>query len=151
MAELITNKDAFYRFIILETFEAGLVLSGPEVKSLKNKHGNLKGSYISFKNGEAYLVNAHISKYKPAGHQVDYNPERPRKLLLNKKEIKYLLGKSAQKGLTIIPIKVYTKRDFLKVTIVIARGKKIHDKRASIKEKELQRRLKKVTKEQYRL
>ena len=156
MPDLVTNKAAYYGFDILKTYEAGLVLSGPEVKSLKKGRANLKGSYISFKPGaaskneEAYLVHAHISRYAPAGPQPDYNPNRPRKLLLTKKELRYLRGKTDEKGLTILPLKVYTKRGFLKLTIGVARGKSQHDKRESIKKRELARTLHRVVKQQYR-
>lgn len=149
MANLMTNKNAIFNYDILEKFEAGLVLTGAEVKSVKNKNANLKGSYISFKNGEAYLVNAHISRYPPAGKQPHYEPARARKLLLTKKELKYLSGKTNEKGLTIIPLSVYTKRGFLKLIIGIARGKTGRDKRQVIKQRELARELRRATKAQY--
>lgn len=150
MADLIVNKSAHYGFTILKTFEAGLVLTGPEVKSMKKGRANLKGSFIIFRGEEAFLMHAHISRYAPAGPQPGYDPERPRKLLLTKKELRYLRGKAHEKGLTILPLRVYSKRSFLKLTIGVARGKSQHDKRESIKERELARTLHRVVKEQYR-
>lgn len=146
---LLTNKHAYYNLNILEIFEAGIKLSGAEVKALKNKQANLKGSFVRFIKSEPWLVNAYIALYKPAGKQTGYDPERPRKLLLSKKEIKYIEGKLTQKGLTIVPLKVYTKRSFLKITIGLATGKRKYDKRQVIKEREMARRLRKLTKEQY--
>ena len=156
MANSIINKNAHFKYEILKTYEAGLVLTGPEVKSMKLGRAHLKGAYISFrpsergKDEEAYLVHAHISRYAPAGLQPDYNPTRDRKLLLTKKQLSHLRGKAQEKGLTILPLKVYTKRGFLKLTIGIARGKTLHDKRESIKEKDVARRLHRRVKEQYR-
>ena len=156
MAVNISNKQAYFKYEILKTYEAGLVLSGPEVKSMKKGRAHLKGAYISFrpsmrgKDEEAYLVNAHISRYAPAGLQPDYDPTRPRKLLLTKKELSHLRGKAQEKGLTILPLKVYTKRGFLKLTIGVARGKSLHDKREAIKEKDVARTLRRKVKEQYR-
>jgi SsrA-binding protein len=156
MSNLITNKAAYYGFTILKTFEAGLVLTGAEVKSMKKGRANLKGSYIIFepsksgKDEEAFLVNTHISRYAPAGKQPDYDPDRPRKLLLNKKELRMLRGKANEKGLTILPLKVYTNRGFLKLTIGVAKGKSQRDKREAIKGKEIARTLHRAVKEQYR-
>lgn len=137
------NKKAYFDYEILETFEAGVVLSGQEVKAVKNNQINLKGSYVVIKNGEAFLLNAHISPYKKAGILKDYNPERSRKLLLNKKELKHLIGKSQEKGLTILPLKVYTKgRGKIKIEIGIGKGKKKYEKRETIKKREVEREIK---------
>ena len=130
---LTENKKAFFDYEILEKLEAGLVLTGPEVKSAKAGHMNLKGSYVTFHGGDALLTNAHISAYQPAGKNPDYDPTRSRRLLLKKKEIDYLRSKSQEKGLTIVPLKVYTKNRFVKVEVGVARGKKQFDKRESIK------------------
>lgn len=137
---LVDNKKVLFNFNILEKFEAGLVLTGPEVKSAKRGSINLQGSYVMSKGGEFYLVGAHIAPYSPAKSvQKGYDPKRDRKLLLNKKEALYLLGKVSVKGLTIVPIFVYTSHGFVKVEIAVATGKKKHDKRAAIKKKEVNR------------
>lgn len=138
------NKEANFNYQFLETFEAGLVLTGPEVKSAKAGQISLKGSYVSIgPEGEAWLVNCHISAYQPArGQQADYDPERRRKLLLHKKEIDSLIGKSRQKGLTIVPTSVYTKKGLIKLGLALARGKSQRDKRETIKKREVQREIK---------
>ncbi|NQU83197.1 MAG: SsrA-binding protein SmpB [Parcubacteria group bacterium] len=139
---IAVNKKAYFDYEILESYEAGIVLSGQEVKSVKNNQINLKGAYVTLKDGEAYLTNAHISLYKKAGALKDYSPERPRKLLLHKKELKHLIGKSQEKGLTIIPLKVYTKgRGKIKIEIGIGRGKKKYEKRETTKKREVEREM----------
>lgn len=136
------NKKAYFDYEILETFEAGAVLSGQEVKSVKNNQISLKGAYVVLKDSEAYLLNAHISPYKKAGILRDYNPTRSRKLLLHKKQLKYLIGKSQEKGLTIIPLKVYTKgRGIVKIEIGIGKGKKKYEKRELIKKRDTEREM----------
>lgn len=142
MPNLADNKQALYDYQILEEFEAGLVLTGPEVKSVKLGHLSLKGSFISIKDGQAILKNAHISSYKKAKlSQKDYHPEHERLLLLKKKEISYLLGKTKEKALTIIPISVYTTRRLIKVKIALARGKKKFDKRQAVKTRDVNREI----------
>ncbi|MCB9802838.1 SsrA-binding protein SmpB [Candidatus Nomurabacteria bacterium] len=142
MPNLADNKQALYDYQILEEFEAGLVLSGPEVKSVKLGHLSLKGSFVSIKDGRAYLKNMHISSYKKAKlSQRDYQAEHDRQLLLKKKEVDYLLGKSKEKALTIVPISVYTTRRLIKVKIALARGKKKFDKRQAIKTRDLNREI----------
>ncbi len=136
-----TNKKAKFDYEVLETTEAGLVLTGMEVKSIRTGHISLKGAFVTFHENSAFLTNVHISKYKYAGKAPEYEPERSRKLLLKKKEINYLRGKSQEKGLTIVPISVYTKSRHIKVEIAVCRGKKIYDKRAAIKKRELKREL----------
>lgn len=142
------NKDGLFNYEVLETFQAGVVLDGPEVKSIKLGQISLKGSYITIDgNQEAWLVKAHVSPYKPAqGVQKDYDPGRNRKILLRKKEISSLIGKSKQKGLTIIPINVYTKRGLIKVDIALARGKTQIDKRETIKKREVKREIQRTLK-----
>jgi len=135
------NKRANFDYQILETFEAGLALKGHEVKSIKNGHISLQGSYVVIKNNEAYLLNATISPYQPKNVPPDYDPARTRKLLLHQKEIKYLLGKSQERGLTLVPIKVYDKKGKIKLEFGIARGKKKVDKREIIKKRETQREI----------
>ena len=141
MPNLAENKKAFFDYEILEKFEAGIVLSGQETKSAKDGQVNLKGSYVTFHNGKAFVLNMHITKYKPAGRLPDYDPTRTRQLLLHKKEIAYLQAKSMEKGLTIVPLRVYTNERLLKLEVAVARGKKTYDKRESIKKKDLKREL----------
>jgi len=142
------NKQGLFNYEILDTFEAGVVLSGPEVKSVKNGHLSLKGSYVTIDNNEeVWLVNAHIAPYEPAAtHQKDYQPDGKRKLLLHKKQIASLIGKSKQKGLTIIPMSVYTTRRLIKLEIGLARGKTEIDKRESIKKREIDRQIRRSLK-----
>jgi len=136
MAALVNNKKASFNFEILESFEAGLELLGTEVKSLRNKQGSLEGSHVVVRGSEAFLVGATIPPYQPANTLKDYDPERTRKLLLNKKEIDEIGGAESQKGLTIVPISVYSKGRNLKLQIAIARGKKKADKRQVLKERD---------------
>ncbi len=140
------NKKARFDYEILDTLEAGLALTGPEVKSVRNKKMKLTGSFISIHKDEAYLTNAHISKYTYATIK-DYDPERSRKLLLSKKEISYLRGKSQEKGLTIVPLSVYTKGRHIKIEIGIARGKKQYDKKRVLKERDQKREARRMIKE----
>jgi len=146
MPTLTTNKKALADYQVLEKFEAGLVLSGPEVKSVKNSQINLKGSYITIDNkSQVWLIGGHISAYKPAkSSQNSYQADQNRKLLLNKKEIDYLRGKEKEKGLTIIPISVYTKGSLIKLEIGLAKGKKKYDKRESIKKRDVDRQIKRI-------
>lgn len=150
MSTLAYNKRANYDYEILEKYEAGLVLLGHEVKSVKTGHISLKGAYVTTKteNGkiEFYLTNAHIPLYKYASTVTDYDPERPRKLLLNKKEISRLIGKKKEQGLTLVPIKVYTKHSLIKMEFGIGKGKKMIDKRETIKKREMDRSIRTLTK-----
>jgi len=136
---LIQNKKAYFDYEVLEKFEAGLKLHGFEVKSLKNKQGSLAGAHVIVRGSEAFVVEMHIPPYQPANTPKEYDPYRARKLLLHKKEIAQLLGFEKQKGLTIIPISVYNKSDNIKVEIGVARGKKRHDKRETIKRRDTER------------
>lgn len=153
MPVIAVNKRANYDYEIKETYEAGLVLYGHEVKSVKTGHVNLKGSFVTFKRNpkkplpEAYLTNAHIPLYKYADKNLSYDPTRPRKILIKKKEIEYLLGKKAQEGLTLVPIKIYTKHSFIKLEFGIGKGKKKYDKREDIKKRELDRKIRTLTKQ----
>ncbi|MFA6410273.1 MAG: SsrA-binding protein SmpB [Candidatus Buchananbacteria bacterium] len=151
MPTLATNKKVLADYQVLEKFEAGLVLSGAEVKSVKNGQINLKGSYITI-NGknEIWLIGAHIPAYKPAAaFQKDYQPTQSRKLLLHKKEIDQLKGRSQEKGLTIMPISVYTKGSLLKIELALVKGKKQYDKRESIKKREIDRQIRRKVKLTY--
>ena len=149
MKLIATNKQAYHDYEILETFEAGIVLSGPEVKSVKSGQINLRGGYVTIdKNQTPYLTNVHIAPYSPAqAVQASYNPTRSRKLLLHKKEIKSLIGKLQIRGLTILPLKVYTKGSLIKMEIGLARGKKKYDNRETIKKKELDRKIRQKLKQ----
>jgi len=148
MTDLAENKKALFDYEILEKYEAGLELSGQETKSAKMGQVALKGSYVTFHNGKAYVLNMHITKYKPAGPLLDYDPTHTRQLLLHKKEIAYLQGKSMERGLTIVPLRVYTKQRLLKIEIAVARGRKTHDKREVIKERDVKREIQRGLKEQ---
>ncbi len=141
MSTLVRNKDAGFNFKIIEEIEAGFVLTGQEVKSLKSGHGSLKGSFISIKNSEAWIKKMYIPPYKKAsaGSLKAYNPDKDRKLLLAKKQIAYLANKTNEKGLTIIPISVYTTRRLIKVKIALVSGKKKFDKREDIKRRDVKR------------
>jgi len=134
------NRKAFHDYEIVETIEAGLVLVGTEVKSLRDGRANLKDSYARIKRGEAFLYGLHISPYTHAYYD-NHDPERVRKLLLHRQEIKRLLGKTQEKGFALIPLKIYFKEGKAKVEIALARGKKAYDKRESLKRKEETREL----------
>ncbi len=139
---LTKNKKALFNYEILEKLEAGIALNGPEVKSAKLKHINLKGSFVNIVKNEAFLNGAYIAPYKPAQkHFKKYNPERKRKLLLHKTEIMRLLGKIQSEHLTIIPISVYTKNNLIKVEIALARGKKKYEKRELIKKRDINKKI----------
>ena len=148
MPVLAENKKALFDYEILEKYEAGLALTGQETKSAKMGQINLKGSYVTFHNGKAYVLNMHINKYKAAGPLPDYDPTHTRQLLLHKKEIAYLQGKSMEKGLTIVPLQVYTKDRLIKVEIGIGRGRKTYDKRDVIKKRDIIRETNKILKSQ---
>jgi SsrA-binding protein len=135
------NKKAYFNYEIKEKFQAGIVLIGQEVKSIRLGRIGLTGSFVVFRNGELYLIGTKIPAYQPKNAGSNYNPERDRKLLLNKSEINYLIGKSNERGLTLIPIKVYTESNKIKLEFGVARGKKKYDKKESIKKREDQREI----------
>ena len=137
--ETKTNKKAFFNYEILEKFEAGLKLLGSEVRSIKTNNYSLEGAYVSIREGEAWLINAFIAPYQPKNMSVAYNPDRPRKLLLTQKELQYLQGKGQEKGLTIVPLKVYNKRGQIKLEIALAKGKHRSDKREVLKKRAVER------------
>lgn len=138
------NRRAKHDYFIEETFEAGIVLQGTEVKSLREGKVSIKDSFVMIENGEAYIYNMHISPYEKRGY-ADHEPKRKRKLLLNKREIMHLWGKVKEKGMTIVPLKVYfNEKGKAKVEIALVRGKKIYDKRETLKEKEAQREIEKA-------
>lgn len=138
----INNRKAKFDYTILEEIEAGMVLKGTEVKSIKDGKANIKDSYAIIKNGEVYLLNMHISEYKE-GNIFNHEETRTRKLLLHKKEILKLRDKVDLQGLTLIPLKVYFKKNKAKVLLGLAKGKKTYDKRDSIKERDIKRNLEK--------
>lgn len=141
MSAFAENRKVYFDYEILEKFEAGLVLSGPEVKSIRNGRMNLAGSYINVHDNELYLIGASIAPYQPKNQPADYDPQRSRKLLLKSQEIASLTGKIKQKGLTLVPLKVYNKGRRIKIEIAVARGKKQYDKRAAISKKEAARKI----------
>lgn len=136
MAILSINKRASFDYFILEKYEAGLALLGHEVKSIKTGHVSLKESFVTIHGNELYLTNAHIPPYTHAGKIDNYNPTRPRKLLLKKSEIKYLIGKSRTQGLTLVPISMYTKKQLIKLEFGLGKGKKEYDKRDKIRKRD---------------
>ncbi|UKI21290.1 MAG: SsrA-binding protein SmpB [Christensenella sp.] len=147
MEKLIAqNKKAFHDYFVEDTYEAGIVLVGCEVKSIRLGAINLRDSFVIIKNGEVFMIGAHISPYKMGSYN-NVDPRRTRKLLLNRSEINKLRGKVEQKGYTLVPLKVYFKDALVKVQIGLCKGKELHDKRQAIKEKENDRNLRRVMKE----
>ena len=141
MLNLAVNRRATFDYDILETYEAGIELFGFEVKSVRARRMNLAGSFALVRAGEAWLVNATIPPYQPTNTPAGYDPARPRRLLLKKREIRELTGKSAQKGLTLVPVRVYTKGPRIKVAFGLARRKKKYDQRQKIRAREEQRQI----------
>jgi len=143
MAELTKNRKAYFNYEILEKFQAGLVLTGPEVKSVRLGRMQLAGSFCRFQGEELFLSGTTIPPYQPKNTKPNYDPARPRKLLLQKKELSYLSGKVRERGLTVLPLKVYTTdKGNIKVEIALAKGKKKWDKREAIKKREAVREMK---------
>lgn len=145
MKVVCQNRKAFHDYFIEDTLEAGIALSGTEVKSLREGKANLKDSYVLVKGGEVFLLNCHISPYSH-GNIMNHDPVRTRKLLLHRKEIDRMSGKAAAKGYTLIPLKIYFKASFAKVEIGLAKGKRLFEKRDSIKEREAKREIEKAMK-----
>lgn len=146
MTVFADNSKAKHDYEILETFTAGLELLGAEVKSIRAGKINLRGAFVAMRGGEAYLMNADISPYQPKNMPEDYEPTRPRKLLITRKALQGLLTIEGTKGLTLVPLSVYNKGRFLKVDVAVARGKKKFDKRESIKKRDIERDLKRTLK-----
>ncbi len=144
----VTNKKASFDYEILERYEAGVLLSGQEVKSVRAGKASLTGAYAIIRGGEAYLVNASISPYQVANTPKNYDPERVRKLLLSKKELSELTRASEERGLTIVAIKWYNKKRYLKLEIALARGKKKADKREALKQRDANRDINRLLKNQ---
>ncbi len=139
MGVILSHKRVHFDFEILETFEAGISLLGTEVKSLRSGHGKLEGGYVIVRGAEAFLVGASIPAFQKKNVSPSYDPERARKLLLSKKEIAEIELKSEKQGLTVVPLKLYSKGPLVKLEIGIARGKKKQDKRESIKSRDVKR------------
>jgi SsrA-binding protein len=140
MPDVAVNRQARHRYNLLDKWEAGLVLTGTEVKSLRGGNVQLKDGYASVRDGEVWLHNVHIPPYAPATRE-NHEPERSRKLLLHRREIERLIGKSKQKGLTLVPTRLYFKGPHAKVEIALARGKDVGDKRQALKEREMKREM----------
>jgi SsrA-binding protein len=138
--DVATNRQASFRYELLEKFEAGIVLRGSEVKSLRQGAVQLKDAYADVHDGEVWLRNMHIAPYAPAARD-NHDPERPRKLLLHRREIERLIGKTAERGLTLVPTRIYFSGPRAKVELALARGKETHDKRRSIRERETKREI----------
>ncbi|TSC82230.1 MAG: SsrA-binding protein [Parcubacteria group bacterium Gr01-1014_19] len=144
MNSLAENKKAFFNYEISETFEAGIELKGFEVKSVKAGQANLLGAFATIKGGEIWLTNADIPPFQSANTPPDYNPTRPRRLLLNKKEILYLVTKMKSDRLTLLPLKMYSKKNLVKIELGLARGKRQYEKRESIEKREVGREIRRA-------
>jgi len=144
------NRKARHDYFIEETLEAGIVLTGTEVKSLRSGKANIRDSFARVENGEVFLYDMHISPYEQ-GNRFNHEPKRPRKLLLHKYEIRRLIGKTRERGYTLIPLKVYfTPRGIAKVELALAKGKKLYDKREAIRERDMKREMEKAFRERQR-
>ena len=139
------NRKAYHDYSILDTYEAGLALKGTEVKSLREGKVSLRESFAQFENNELYLMNMHISPYA-FGNIFNVDPKRRRKLLLHKREIYRLKGQVQEKGLTLVPLRIYFKRGYAKIELALAKGKKLYDKRRALAEKDAQREMEKEIK-----
>ena len=144
MPALSENKKAFFNYEITETFEAGIELLGFEVKSVKAGRANMVGAFATIRGGEIWMTNLDIPPYQSANTPEGYNQTRPRRLLLNKKEILYLIGKMRSDRLTLLPLKMYTKKNLVKVELGLARGKKQYEKRETIKKREAGREMRRA-------
>ena len=142
---IAVNRQASHEYFLLDRYEAGIALVGTEIKSIRQGNCNLKGSYIDVKEGEAYLKDMHIAEYEQ-GNRFNHDTKRPRKLLLHKREIAKLQDKVKLKGFTIVPTKLYFNKGLAKVEIALAKGKELHDKRQSLKEKEAKREVERAIK-----
>lgn len=141
MGILAENRKAKFDYTILETFHAGLVLNGQEVKSIRLGRMNLTGSYIVLQKGELFLIGSQVPPYQPKNAPAGYNPERSRKLLVHKAELNSLIGKSKERGLTLLPLKVYTQKHKIKLEFALAKGQKKYDKREKLKKRESDREI----------
>src|SRR5687767_13281800 len=146
--DVATNRQASFRYQLLERIECGIVLRGSEVKSLRQGGVQLKDAYAEVRDGEVWLQNMHIAPYQPAARE-NHDPERPRKLLLHRREIERLIGKTSEKGLTIVPTRLYWSGPRAKVELAVAKGKDLYDKRRSIKERDTKREIQRAMSERY--
>jgi len=144
--DVATNRQAAHRYTFLDRFEAGLVLTGTEVKSLRDGKAQLKDGYATVRDGEVWLHNVHIPPYTPASRE-NHDPDRSRKLLLHRREIDRLVGSTREKGLTLVPTRIYFSGPRAKVEIALARGKDLYDKRESIRTREMQRDMQRALRE----
>ncbi len=144
---LSDNRQARFQYEILEDYEAGVQLIGTEVKSIKAGRVNLRDGFASIRDGEIWLHNVHVSPYQASGDYFNHEPRRTRKLLLHRREINKLIGKVEEKGLTLVPLKMYLKNGIVKVSLGLARGKKLHDKRESVKRRQDQRDIQRAMKQ----
>jgi SsrA-binding protein len=140
LADIATNRQARHRYNLLERWEAGMVLTGTEVKSLREGKAQIKDGYAALRDTEVWLYNVHIPPYGPASRE-NHEPERPRKLLMHRREIERLIGKTREKGLTLVPTRIYFRDGRAKIEIALAKGKDAGDKRQSIKEREMKREM----------
>ncbi len=147
--DVATNRQASYRYHLLERFECGIMLTGTEVKSLREGNAQLKDAYAAVRDGEVWLIGMYIAPYGPAARG-NHDPERPRKLLLHRREIERLIGKTAERGQTLIPTRVYFSGPHAKVEIALARGKNVYDKRESIRRREVTREVQRELREAQR-
>ena len=138
--DVATNRQASHRYLLLEKWECGLVLTGTEVKALRDGKAQIKDGYASVRDGEVWLHNVHIPPYGPASRE-NHEPERSRKLLMHRREIERLIGKTREKGLTLVPTRIYFRDGRAKVEIALAKGKDVGDKRQAIKEREMKREM----------
>ena len=144
---IATNRKAYHDYHVGDGVEAGIVLTGTEIKSIRAGRVNLRDAYIRPEGGELWLLNAHIARYQAGGHS-SHEPTRPRKLLLHRKQIDSLISKVQEKGLTLVPLKLYTKERLAKVELALAKGKKLYDKRESISRRDTEREISRVIKGQ---
>lgn len=142
---VVRNRKARHEFEVLQTLEAGIALQGTEVKSLRNGKANLQDSFARFMAGELWLFNLHVSPYEQ-GNRFNHDPLRPRKLLLHRREMRKLVGQVEQQGLTLVPLDIYFRRGVAKLTLALVRGKKLHDKREDLKQRESQREMERAYK-----
>src|SRR3954471_17770423 len=147
--DVATNRQASFRYELIDRIEAGIQLPGSEVKSMRNGGVQLKDAYAEVRDGEVWLQNMHVAPYKPAASE-NHEPERPRKLLMHRREIERLIGKTAEKGLTLVPTRVYFKGPHAKVELALARGKEQHDKRRTLRERDQRREIERALREHQR-
>lgn len=140
---LARNRKALHEYHVVERFEAGLVLAGPEVKSIREGKASLTEAFARIDNGEAWLYDMHVTPYDPA-NRWNLDPVRPRKLLLGRRELRRLIGATQEKGLTLVPLDLHTQRGFIKVDLALARGKKVHDKREDVKKRDAEREMRRA-------